>query len=454
MRAFLVAVCRLLVRIYFSQIEVAGLERVPKQGPVVIVLNHPNGLLDPLFVLTSCGRRVSFLAKEPLFRMPLVGFFVRTFECLPVYRKSDGADPAKNRESVQRAIDLLARGNAIAIFPEGTSHSDPSLMPFRTGAARIALAASSPTLGAGSVQVVPCGLYYEDKVTFRSKVVVTFGEPVDTPAVSLDERFEPPPAIAREFTQLLQESLEQVTLNAPSIEVLRLTALGERLLHGAEGDAAVMENREPVRRGVDEALAIRTQMVEGYQQLVQADPHALHTLVRRLDEFDSFMTRHHLKTEQRVLFPARMLLAYSLSALALSVVLFPLAAIGTLLNFLPYHFVGWLAKRYAQEEDDLLSSGKMVGGMFAYPAFWGLVSFALGFGTRPLWGAVLFLCSPLAAWAALLFLERARHAFNQGYVVLKLLFRPHLRRKIIDERAAIRDAIFELEDHIAVASEL
>ena len=446
MREFLVAVCRLLIRIYFSQIEITGLDRLPKQGPVVLVLNHPNGLLDPLFVLTACDRRVSFLAKEPLFRMPLVGFFVRTFECLPVYRRSDGADPAKNRQSVLRAIELLAQGNAIAIFPEGISHSDPGLMPFRTGAARIALAASSPTLGATRVQVVPCGLYYDDKTTFRSRVLVTFGDSVPAPAVELDERFEPPPRATREFTKVLQQSLSQVTLNAPSLEVLRLTHLGERLLHGAEGDAAAIEKRAPVRRTFEEALTIRTRMVEGYARLVEAEPDALHELVGRLDEFDRFMTKHKLKLEQRVLFPVEMVIAYVLSALLVTLTLLPLAVLGTLMNLLPYHFVAWLAKRYAKAEDDLVSSGKVVGGIFTFPAFWLLVALVVGLATQPVWGLLLLVTSPIAAWAALLFLERTRHAFNQGYVVLKLSVRPQLRRRIVGERVAIRDAIFALED--------
>jgi glycerol-3-phosphate O-acyltransferase / dihydroxyacetone phosphate acyltransferase len=122
MRAVLVALCRLLLRVFFRRVEVVGGERVPGDGPVMFTLNHPNGLIDPLFILCLSSRPVSFLAKAPLFRTPLVGWFVRTFECLPVYRKQDGNDPAKNREIIERSVELLRSGNAIAIFPEGTSH--------------------------------------------------------------------------------------------------------------------------------------------------------------------------------------------------------------------------------------------------------------------------------------------------------------------------------------------
>lgn len=448
-RGLLVAICRLLVRIYFSKIEITGLERVPEHGPVVMVLNHPNGLLDPIFVLTCCQRKVSFLAKEPLFRMPVVGLFVRTFECLPVYRKSDGADPAKNREMVQRSIALLQSGNALAVFPEGTSHSDPSLMPFRTGAARIALAASAPSLGAREVNVVPCGLYYDDKTTFRSKVLVNFGHPVRTPRVELDERFQPPPAATREFTAELERALAQVTLNAPSIEVLRLTQLAERLLSGAESDSAALERRPRLRRSIDEAREIRARMVAGYGRLAEVDPEALSALVRRIDTFEAFMAGEQLAIEQRVLFPNSVVVPYVLSALLVSVTLLPLALIGLLMNVLSYHFVAWLARRYAKAEADLVSSGKVVGGMLTYPAAWLICSIVVAIVTAPLWGLVTLIGSPIAAWAALRFLERAGHAYNQGHVVIKLLIRKQLRRRIVAERAAIRDAIFALEDRLA-----
>src|SRR5918997_5914508 len=127
-RRMLCAVLRLTLRIFFHHIEVAGLERVPPQGPVIFVLNHPNGLVDPVFILCLASRRVSFLAKAPLFRMPVIGYFVRALEAIPVYRRQDeGEDTSRNRETFEKASALLLRGGTIAICPEGKSHSEPSL---------------------------------------------------------------------------------------------------------------------------------------------------------------------------------------------------------------------------------------------------------------------------------------------------------------------------------------
>src|SRR5687768_18556457 len=76
-RHLIVTLLRLALRIYFQRIEVTGLEHVPRETPVIFVLNHPNALVDPVFLLCLTPRRVSFLAKAPLFRMPVISYFVK-----------------------------------------------------------------------------------------------------------------------------------------------------------------------------------------------------------------------------------------------------------------------------------------------------------------------------------------------------------------------------------------
>src|SRR5216117_1508859 len=178
MRTLLRSLLRLVLRIFFSRIEVTGIERVPREGPVIFVLNHPNGLIDPAFLLCLAPRRVSFLAKAPLFRMPVIGAIARAFEAIPVHRRQDeGSDPSHNRETFETARAVLARGGAIALFPEGASHSDPKLRPLKTGAARIALGAAAALAGPTPIRIVPAGLYYRAKRTFRSAALLHFGEP-------------------------------------------------------------------------------------------------------------------------------------------------------------------------------------------------------------------------------------------------------------------------------------
>ena len=125
-RRILCAVLRLALRIYFRRVEIVGLENVPAAKPVIFVLNHPNALVDPVFLLCLAPRRVSFLAKAPLFRMPVIGSLVRALDSLPAYRQQDaGEDVTRNRETFEAARQLLSRGGTIGICPEGVSHNEP-----------------------------------------------------------------------------------------------------------------------------------------------------------------------------------------------------------------------------------------------------------------------------------------------------------------------------------------
>src|SRR3954447_15985806 len=164
------AVIRLIMRIFFRRIELVGRRRIPREGGVIFAVNHPNGLIDPLFLLSFVPRPISFLAKAPLFRYPLIGFIARAFESIPVYRRQDNTK-GTNAETFTLARTLLARGGSIAIFPEGTTHSDAKLRELKTGAARIALGCGCPEV------IVPTGIYYHGKKAFRQSGVGVVGGP-------------------------------------------------------------------------------------------------------------------------------------------------------------------------------------------------------------------------------------------------------------------------------------
>ena len=93
-------------------------------GPVLLVANHPNSLLDPTLVVASAGRPVRFLAKAPLFSDRKIGWLVRAAGAIPVYRRSD--DPSlmsRNEDAFRAVFEVLGGGAVVGIFPEGISHS-------------------------------------------------------------------------------------------------------------------------------------------------------------------------------------------------------------------------------------------------------------------------------------------------------------------------------------------
>ncbi|HEX8687280.1 MAG TPA: lysophospholipid acyltransferase family protein, partial [Pyrinomonadaceae bacterium] len=227
------------LRVFFRRVEVVGRERVPRAGACLFVLNHPNALVDPAFLLCFAPRCVSFLAKSPLFRMPVVGFFVRALDSIPVYRKQDetGDTAALNRKTFERAAELLRRGGTIAICPEGASHSEPYLLPLKSGAARIALGAvSAAGGGALDLKIVPAGLYYTAKTTFRSGALLYFGEPIAVEPAAHGPDGEPPREAVRALSDRVAEGLRSLTLNADRHEALQMVARAERIFSAADDE--------------------------------------------------------------------------------------------------------------------------------------------------------------------------------------------------------------------------
>ena len=179
-------------------------------GPVLLVANHPNSLLDPTLVIAAGSRPVRFLAKAPLFRDRKIGWLVKAAGAIPVYRKAD--DPSqmsKNEDVFREVIDVLRSGAVVGIFPEGISHSDPGIAQLKTGAARIALGAAAQ-LGY-AISIVPVGLSFRAKEIFRSDAYVVRGFPLAWGDL-LARGAEDAEAV-RELTARIDAALRSVTVN-------------------------------------------------------------------------------------------------------------------------------------------------------------------------------------------------------------------------------------------------
>jgi 1-acyl-sn-glycerol-3-phosphate acyltransferase len=390
-RTLATAVSRLVLRVFYRNVEAAGLDRVPAAGPTILVLNHPNGLMDPLLLLCLSPRPVSFLAKSPLFTMPFVSLFVRAFDSIPVYRPQDAdADVRRNRETFAKAREMLKRGGVLALFPEGVSHDEPRLMPLKSGAARIALGAAAE----GAVTVVPAGLTYEARDLFRSSALLHVAEPFTVEPIPLDEKGEPPRTAVKALTERLREALEGATLQADDAATLELAAFAESLLPAGDGS---LEARVAVRRLLLERAAL----------LRDRAPERLAALVARLERFRAILTAARLAPGALDSGASRAELAAStLAALLVALFLAPPALLGLLAHAPAYNLVGPLAKRLSRGNTDIVATIKVLGAFLFFPLTW----IALGTAAGLAWGLPLGLLTglalPVLGYLALLLLER------------------------------------------------
>jgi len=153
---------------------------VPREGPLILVGNH-SSVLDGILIHGVSRRPLRiFVAAEWVNWAPLRALF-RTMGAIPVDRVR------RNPESVDAAVAALARGEAVALFPEGGIREEGSLGPFRLGAARLALRTGAPVLpaaiiGSHEAQPWPHKLPRPRRITIRSGEILSFGAVDPRPA--------------------------------------------------------------------------------------------------------------------------------------------------------------------------------------------------------------------------------------------------------------------------------
>lgn len=444
MRRVIRAALRVILRVFFPHIELAGLDRIPVSGPVIFVVNHPNGLIDPLFLLCLLPRPVSFLAKAPLFRMPVVSWFVRAFGSIPVYRRQDGTyTPERNLETFEQARSVLARGGGIALFPEGTSHSYPRMRPLKTGAARIALGATAVGGNGESTVIVPVGIYYTAKGIFRSGAVLYCGDPIPVTAGGLDEDGEPPAGEVRALTARIERALSDVTLQADEREALALAARAEEVLSSGDSSST---GELPATERLVEQFEVRRRILAGYATLNVRHPERVASLSARITRYQAELGESGLDPETltpRVTGSAQVLREF-FKAFLLVVVALPIAALGVLINYPAYRLVGFIATGLSRGEDDVVATIKVLAGALLFLLTWIAIAIFVGAWRGALSGFLALLIAPLSGYAALLFFEKLDDMIGGFRAVILSRFRRWGYLQLLAERRAIRDEILKL----------
>jgi glycerol-3-phosphate O-acyltransferase/dihydroxyacetone phosphate acyltransferase len=444
-RRIICAILKIALRVYFRHIEVSGLENVPADSPVIFVLNHPNALVDPVFPLCLTPRRVSFLAKAPLFRMPVIGYFVRALDSLPAYRRQDeGEDVSRNLETFAAARRLLARGGTIGIFPEGVSHDEPRLKALKTGAARIALGAVSSG-EAIDLRIVPVGLFYTEKTTFRSSALLHFGEGLPVEPVTLAADGTPPRGAVRDLSDRIEKALREVMVHAEQEEALTLIDRAERIFSAEE----VGEPDAPQR--LSRTLELRQRFLEGYAFYRIRGPQRIASIESRITRFEQELKQAGVDPFDLSLPPtAAHTIVNLIGQIATCILLAPFALFGAVVHYPAYRLGGYLAHHLARDEQDVVSTFKIISAMLLFPLTWILLAtlaWILGG-----WVACLAILSltPLSGYVAIRFFEEL-DGFMGSFLALALFVtRRRSFVRLLAERAAIRREILALGDEVSL----
>lgn len=461
-----VSAVRVLVRAFFRRVEVSGLENVPAKGGGLIVAWHPNGLVDPGLILAHCPRQVVFGARHGLFLVPVLGWIMRGVGAVPIYRAMDAKSGtvdrrAQNEQSLGALAKAIAGGAFAALFPEGVSHDAPRMMELKTGAARLYYQARAAAPERVPV-ILPVGLHYDDKRSFRSYALVEFHAPIELPPeLDLVPAADEPPDQARaraaRLTDEIEARLEEVVHPTESWELHHLMHRARKLVRA---ERALRARADPGRPDMREKVLGFGRIWAGYNARLATHPAEVEALRARLQRYDETLRAlaledHELDLDPRLASPWLGILLF-LQLATVYLVLPPILVVGYLVN-LPVALLLILISKLASRAYKDEATVKLLLGALLFPLTWVAVGILAARGN--VWlqaalpgvpdvpvfsGVVMALLAAVGGMAGLRYLRVARETARAVRVRMLRRWRRREVERLRAEKARLFDAIMAM----------
>jgi 1-acyl-sn-glycerol-3-phosphate acyltransferase len=426
------AFARFWLWFFFKRLGVRHPERVPTGGAVLLCINHPNNFIDSLVVGAAVARKVHYLATAALFRNPLLARFLLGMGAIPVYRREDDPDKMdKNVSTFSACFEALAAGRLVAIYPEGTTHAEARVQRIKTGAARIALGFEERA--PGTLTLVPVGLTFEARKSFRGNVLVSFGPPVPVTPYLEAYRAEPVKAVDA-LTDAIQWAMEAEVVNVERLDDARLVAAIEEIYRD-ELARELRESRGLAPKDVD-LVRLSRGIVDAVRWFKTREPERVERLWQRIQSYRALLTEHRVRDEavrtwqQRR--PPRARLKHGWDAIAG----FPVFLYGAAVNGLPYYVPRWLGRRMAHKETDYMTI-RLLASIVAFPFFWGLETWLVSQWAGARGTAAFALSLPISGVIAYRYRVGAAR-FQAGLRMARLgIVHGPAQKRLVTERVAI-----------------
>jgi 1-acyl-sn-glycerol-3-phosphate acyltransferase len=495
---------RLAVDLYFVDIESTGREKVPRSGPVIFAANHPNSIMDTVILGTQTDRQIHYMARSGLFKNPVVATIFDRCGVIPIYKKPK-EDGGSNEQAFASAYQVLAEGGCIGIFPEGQNSREREVLRVKTGTARIALGAEKENEYELGVKIVPVGLNFENRDRFMSKVLLRFGDPIDTGEYAQTHQVDDRQA-TEDLTERISDELRQTATHIEGDRVRRLVEyiwriygneLIENMLdHRAElaqsksydfdslrdgspsddelADSLVddlasdggrrgiktwlldaVRSTERPREDLEEKLWAQRRIADALAYYEEHDPGLVTSLQLRIWSYVDHVRQVRLKHDFLERPPETLSSRKEGVKFTAYAIAFAIPAIwGLIHNFAPYQLTK-LAVLKAPDEAMRAITGLLAGAL-AFPLFYGLYAAALWWATDgQIWFPVAYVLSLIPT--GFFFLRyRKQLSRYRGRILTRTLFRTekNLVDTLIDERRQIVEILDDLRDRFRDADGL
>jgi 1-acyl-sn-glycerol-3-phosphate acyltransferase len=383
------------VALLYHRIEVRQPHNLTSVGPQLANASHFGGFTDPLLLIRAMDRVPRFIARDVIWKFPVVRSILNSVGAIPVHKSDDGG-PSSNDQMFRSTYDALAEEDLVTIFPEGITVDDPRIARVKTGSARIALGARAA--GVEGITLLSAGIHYENKAALRSEVFIDIGYPVDLDSWVEDNipQGQPQDASNREaVVALTSEMEERLRWAAPDFEdwhtARSLSVASAVALRPADGSEPEVGHgdKEVLARLIDEAPSGRRRDVVDAMDRYQSELDAL--------GYDDEMFVFGLRSKRAFLWNI-------VKDLVIGLLLLPFAIVGLIVNAIPMAVV-WLIGRL-KVADAMMATVKPIGAILAFLLMWGFwVWRSFAFGGVELFAATIVLL-PFYLFALIALVER------------------------------------------------
>ena len=359
-----------LIKKYYPKIQFTGVDQIPSDGPILFCANHPNSLIDPVLIGITAKRPVSFMAKAPLFRTPILGPVMHALGMVPAYRgRDDSSQVKKNQKSLDRVIQGLQSGRAMGIFPEGVSTDLRQLGLVRGGAARIALGAFEG--GVEDLVIIPLGINYERKERLGSKVWINVGEPIqlqsfiDSTRSNEEKGITEDKVLRRKLTQQIESNLKTAIVHLENAEWDPLLDDLETLVEHSKHKASLKIPKLMRRKRIADALNYFHREEEtGTEVIAQIKQYHQKVKSAGLLIDDPILQRSTPKTTFRIFWQLIHLVIWFIPAL-----------FGTLGNIVPFVITRAIAGKVQDEGQKTTALARIGVGLPIYLLWYGSIAY-------------------------------------------------------------------------------
>jgi 1-acyl-sn-glycerol-3-phosphate acyltransferase len=422
------------IRLYYRAVHIRNREYLDHNGPVIIIANHPNTLMDAWMIGHLCKKPIYFLAKSSFFRSRFKKWLLRKLNMIPINRSSDCATRGvSNADSLQACYDILEQGKTLLIFPEGTSMPELKLRELKSGTARIALEVEKRNGGKLNLKIISVGLFYSQAEKFRSSVMVTVGKGMGI-SEYLDTYHENPSGAAKKLTLRFREQLERVLVTAENDEQERMIHNLFHILRTKEESTHVEKGALLIKRiksAIEEHQLMRPYLIRDLQELSfkikwQQEKLAIHS------DFISRRFRSRLYLMQ---------LGFSLIFLLLGL---PFFLFGMIHNYLTYKVIDLVVPKLSRFVEYHAALNILLS-LVLYPlTYVAWIEWMKWYLHPPLWGMLLYLISlPLSG----MFAHRFAHYFKRTGQKRRYLFLIYNKKEAVIElqknKQALEKVLFE-----------